>query len=73
MDSRNTITVTEDLSADLDYPNSIDLIVEDKCHDLCRTCEIVDAPSLASRFINPALALSTLRMKASESRNRAIV
>ena len=46
MDSRNTIAVTENLSADLDYPNSIDLIIEDKRHDLCPTYEIVHAPSL---------------------------
>ena len=26
---RNTIAVTENLDADLDYPNSMDLIVED--------------------------------------------
>ena len=47
MDSRNTIAVTENVSADLDYPNSINLIVEDKCHDVCPAHEIVQALSLS--------------------------
>ena len=32
-------------------PNSIGIIIEDKCHDLCPTYEIVRVPSLSQMLL----------------------